>query len=99
MNDGGRIVSVSSTASHLQSFGSDLQKRFRAAADIEEIDALTNEFIAATKNERANKDGWASPYCVSKACINAMTAVFAKENPKLFVNCCCPGVRRTLPLS
>jgi carbonyl reductase 1 len=30
-------------------------------------------------------------YQVSKALINALTVVLAKENPGVMVNCCCPG--------
>ena len=36
--------------------------------------------------------GWPKKaYSVSKACINALTAVLARENPGLIINACCPG--------
>lgn len=44
------------------------------------------------QNGTASRDGWpATAYCVSKACINAMTAILARENGELIINCCCPG--------
>lgn len=30
-------------------------------------------------------------YSVSKACVNAITAILARENPGLTINACCPG--------
>ena len=43
-------------------------------------------------NGGPGKDGWApSAYYVSKACINAMTAIFARQNPDLLISACCPG--------
>lgn len=30
-------------------------------------------------------------YSVSKACVNALTAVLARRNPQVVVNACCPG--------
>jgi carbonyl reductase 1 len=30
-------------------------------------------------------------YSVSKACVNAITAILARENPGLIINACCPG--------
>ena len=36
--------------------------------------------------------GWTKgAYWASKAFVNAMTEVLARENPQLTVNCCCPG--------
>jgi carbonyl reductase 1 len=30
-------------------------------------------------------------YFTSKAALNAGTRILARENPQLFINCCCPG--------
>ena len=39
-----------------------------------------------------SKDGWApSAYYVSKACVNAMTAMFARQHPDLLISACCLG--------
>ncbi|KAL8709568.1 MAG: hypothetical protein Q9220_005660 [cf. Caloplaca sp. 1 TL-2023] len=50
-----------------------------------------------TLDEAANggtesRSGWKSQaYSVSKAAMNAMTAVLARDNPGLTINACCPG--------
>jgi carbonyl reductase 1 len=47
---------------------------------------------ASAKAGTAAQNGWPhSGYSVSKACINAMTAVLARENPDVLINACCPG--------
>ena len=39
-----------------------------------------------------SEKGWTQQaYSVSKACVNALTAVLARENPGLTINACCPG--------
>ncbi|KAI7565066.1 hypothetical protein KC317_g6622, partial [Hortaea werneckii] len=41
-----------------------------------------------------NKSGFGPPqrsYSISKSLVNALTALLARENPKLAINCCCPG--------
>lgn len=30
-------------------------------------------------------------YAVSKACVNAFTAILARDHPGLVINACCPG--------
>ncbi|ERF74575.1 hypothetical protein EPUS_00705 [Endocarpon pusillum Z07020] len=48
--------------------------------------------IQSAKGSRAAQDGWPeSGYSVSKACINAMTAIMAREHADILVNACCPG--------
>ncbi len=43
-------------------------------------------------NGAEDRQGWPKQaYSVSKACINALTAVLAGENPGLLINSCCPG--------
>ena len=43
-------------------------------------------------NGTERQHGWPQQaYSVSKACINALTAVLARENPGLIINACCPG--------
>lgn len=89
--DTGRIVNVSSVASHLSSFSRPLAQRFRSAKTLDEIDGPAQEYLESADAGSARKDGWASPYCVSKALINGLTAVLAKQNAKTTINCCCPG--------
>ena len=52
--------------------------------------ANNNQDCANNGTERQH--GWPQQaYSVSKACINALTAVLARENPGLVINACCPG--------
>jgi len=38
------------------------------------------------------QNGWPrKAYSISKACVNALTAVLARENEGLVINACCPG--------
>lgn len=41
-----------------------------------------------------NASGFGPPqrsYSVSKSLVNALTALLARQNPNLAINCCCPG--------
>ena len=92
MNKNGRIVNLSSTASSLRLYSKDIQQRFRSASQLDEIEKLADEYIASLQGEP--KSGWPplrQSYSVSKACMNAFTAVLAKENPDITINACCPG--------
>lgn len=91
-----RIVNVSSTASQLNNYSSSTADKFRGVRNIQDIDALADEYVSAVHaGGNAQKDaGFGSPpksYQVSKALINALTVVLARENPGVLVNCCCPG--------
>jgi NAD(P)-dependent dehydrogenase (short-subunit alcohol dehydrogenase family) len=94
IQDGGRIVTLSSVASHLDKFDSTLADRYRAASSLDQVDALIAEFEKASKEGKAKSSGWPDPYSVSKASINAMTRILAKANPGVKINCCCPGARQ-----
>jgi carbonyl reductase 1 len=91
-----RIVNVSSTACQLNNYSSSVADKFRAVKSVQDVDALADEYVKAVHaGGSAQKDaGFGSPpksYQVSKALINALTVVLAKENPGVMVNCCCPG--------
>lgn len=91
-----RIVNVSSTACQLNNYDQKIQDRFHAVKNIADIDALADEYVEAVHaGASAQKDaGFGSPpksYQVSKALINALTVVLARENPDVMINCCCPG--------
>lgn len=92
-----RIVNVSSTASQLRSnYAPNIQSSFRAVKSIDDIDALAAQYVAVVqRGSSAQKAaGFGSPpksYQVSKALINALTVVLARENSDVLVNCCCPG--------
>lgn len=99
MQKDSRIVHLSSVASHLNKFSSSLAERYRSASSIADVDSLVAEFEQASQDGSAKSGGWPDPYSVSKASINAMTRIQAKENPDIKINCCCPGTSRDSSLT
>lgn len=89
----GRIVNLSSVGSSLKPFGPELQTRFRNVRTYDELESLALEFEYAVHNGTEADAGWPSQraYSVSKACVNGLTSILAKENPDIAINCCCPG--------
>jgi carbonyl reductase 1 len=96
-NPGARIVNVSSTGSALGIHDQKLQERFRNAQSVQEVDGIADEYLRAYKEGSLAQHGFgtngggAISYQVSKACVNALTQVLAKQNPDVQINCCCPG--------
>ena len=93
---GGRIVNVSSVGSSLSNYSPAVRARFRdPKMTPASLDELVHEYLdanAAGQNELQRAGfGGANGYAFSKAGINALTAVLARENDKVDVNCCCPG--------
>ena len=89
----GRIVNVSSTDSSLDKYSQEIQQRFRdPKMTLQALEALVQEYFACVNSGTETQSGWPkSAYAVSKASINALTAVLARTNPGVVVNCCCPG--------
>lgn len=53
---------------------------------------MLQEYYACVIEGSEKENGWPkSAYSVSKASTNALTAILARENPGLVINCCCPG--------
>lgn len=93
---GSRIVNVSSTASQLNNYDLPIQERFHAVKLLSDVDDIAESYLSTLKQspEALKQSGWgANPrsYQVSKALVNALTVVLAKQNPDVFINCCCPG--------
>jgi carbonyl reductase 1 len=91
---GARIVNVSSTGSGLNNYSDKTQSEFRSCKKIEDVDALADQYVSAVKNGKQEAEGFGAPpksYQVSKALMNALTFVLAKENEGVAINCCCPG--------
>jgi carbonyl reductase 1 len=91
-----RIVNVSSTACQLNNYPSATANSFRSAKSVEDVDALADRYVDAVKEGASAQEdaGFGSPpksYQVSKALINALTIVLARDNKDVLVNCCCPG--------
>jgi len=61
---------------------------------VDKLSALVEEFITAVKNGDSDAKGWAhNTYGTSKAALNALTRVHARENKTkgVLINACCPG--------
>jgi NAD(P)-dependent dehydrogenase (short-subunit alcohol dehydrogenase family) len=97
MPDGARIVMVSSESGSLSQFSEPLQRRFLdPSLDRERLRALLDEFVADVAGERFRRRGWPdSAYAVSKAGMNALTRILAREHPRLRINAVSPGWVRT----
>ena len=97
MPAGGRVVMVSSGMGELSSLSERLQRRFLAPdLEIADVEALCDDFIADVAADRHVERGWpGSAYRVSKAALNALTRVFARQYPALKINAVCPGWVRT----
>lgn len=98
--DKGRIVNVSSGMGELGSnYSAELRERFLdPKIDREKLVALVNEFIRDVAAGQHSERGWpSSAYRVSKAAMNALTRLLAKELAprKILVNAVCPGWVRT----
>ena len=98
----GCIVMVSSGMGELAGFGTALRQRFLAPGLTRaELQALLDEFAAAVERGQERAQGWPrSAYSVSKAALNALTRMLARElgphgpnGPR--VNAVCPGWVRT----
>ncbi|KAL6715510.1 hypothetical protein ACLMJK_006471 [Lecanora helva] len=99
----GRIVNVSSTASSLNNYDGEIRNRFRSSdMTFDGLEKLMQEYqkwivFDLYEQQSANEGtesqhGWPPrAYSVSKACVNALTAVLARENQGLVINACCPG--------
>jgi NAD(P)-dependent dehydrogenase (short-subunit alcohol dehydrogenase family) len=88
--DGGHVVNVSSGMGELSIFSSHELRDFFAKVD--ERDALIEKMRAFIADQR----GWPqSAYSVSKAGLNALTRILARELPRLHVNAVCPGWVKT----
>lgn len=94
-----RIVMVSSGMGELAGFGSELRPRFQKRdLSRDELIALTDEFVSAVRRGDHARLGWPSnAYRVSKAALNALTRILARElgATKIKVNAVCPGWVRT----
>ena len=89
----GRIVNVSSTGSSLSNYSDLIKTRFRSPKmTLDDLEGMVNEFEESAKRGTERQDGWPrQSYAVSKAAMNAMTAVLARDKQGLIINSCCPG--------
>ncbi|KAI1119477.1 hypothetical protein F5Y14DRAFT_395434 [Nemania sp. NC0429] len=93
MRKGGRIVNVSSQSGQLLYMAPHLRKLFLDPdATLDQIGELLSTYERHVVERQAVKRGWPPmAYFPSKAALNAATRIFARDNPDLLINCCCPG--------
>ncbi|KAF2450349.1 NAD(P)-binding protein [Karstenula rhodostoma CBS 690.94] len=90
----GRIVNLSSAGSSLDPFSPALAQRFRTLSSLDDLDVFMREYLDAVVAGKDAELGFPSrrSYGVSKAAVNALTAILARENAgHATINCCCPG--------
>jgi len=99
MKDGGRVVNVSSTAGTLGRYSEDIRRQFTDEnMTFETLDALTNSFIDAVRQNNYLEKGWTkSTYSASKAAMSALTRILQRQETKkdFMVYACCPGYCQT----
>jgi NAD(P)-dependent dehydrogenase (short-subunit alcohol dehydrogenase family) len=81
----------------LSAYSSELRTRFLdPELDIGALVALIEEFVAGVKVNQHERHGWpSSAYRVSKAALNALTRILARDSARVRVNSVCPGWVRT----
>jgi carbonyl reductase 1 len=101
MNPHGRVVMVSSGAGGLGYYSQEIQDRFaNPALSRQDLDRLVEEFHDAVVQENYSAQGWpGAAYKVSKAGLNGLTRIYAREwendDRNLKINAVCPGWVRT----
>jgi carbonyl reductase 1 len=88
-----RIVNLSSMAGRLSQVSPELQQKFTSPdLTIPELMGLMNQFQSDVLKGTHRENGWSSTnYGMSKFAVTAATKVWARENPGIAINCCCPG--------
>ena len=84
LKDGARVVNVSSSAGFLGNIPSqELKEKFASsdsALQVDELDQMMNDFIAACENGDHSEKGWPnSTYVVSKVGLSALTRIQNRE--------------------
>ena len=88
-----RIVNISSMSGRLSQVSAQLQQKFTSPdLTIPELMGLMNQFQSDVLKGTHRQNGWSSTnYGMSKFAVTAGTKVWARENPSIAINCCCPG--------
>jgi NAD(P)-dependent dehydrogenase (short-subunit alcohol dehydrogenase family) len=95
--DGGTIVMVSSGMGELSAYSAPLRARFlEPELTLPALLALLEEFVQGVHAGQHRQRGWpSSAYRVSKASLNALTRILARQIERLRINAVCPGWVRT----
>lgn len=88
-----RIVNVASMAGRLRQVSPELQKKFTDdSLTIEELGTLMNQFKSDVQAGTYKANGWSnSNYGMSKLGVIAATKIWARREPIIKINACCPG--------
>jgi NAD(P)-dependent dehydrogenase (short-subunit alcohol dehydrogenase family) len=88
---------VSSGMGELNAYSPAIKARFLdESLAVDGLVALVGEFTAGVRAGRHEGEGWpSSAYRVSKAALNALTRILARESPRLHINAVCPGWVKT----
>jgi carbonyl reductase 1 len=93
-----RIVNVASMSGRLRQITSrELRDKFKATSlTIPELHDLVDKFEQDVISGQHTQQGWGnSNYGMSKLALMAATKVWARENPDVAINSCCPGYCKT----
>jgi len=92
-----RIVNVASMAGRLSQVSPELQQKFSSKQlTMPELHKLVDQFEQDVQDGTYKKKGWGSSnYGLSKLAVIAATKVWARENPDIAINACCPGYCKT----
>jgi carbonyl reductase 1 len=95
--DGGNVVMVSSEMADLGAYSPAIRARFLdEALTVDGLIALVGEFERDVSQGVHEARGWpSSAYRVSKAALNALTRILARQSARLHVNSVCPGWVKT----
>jgi carbonyl reductase 1 len=88
-----RLVNVASMAGRLGQVSAGRQQQFAAESlTIPKLSKLMEEFAEDVQKGDHKQQGWSNTnYGMSKLGVIAATRVWARQEPSIKVNCCCPG--------
>ncbi|KAK5015104.1 hypothetical protein LTR60_003033 [Cryomyces antarcticus] len=90
-----RITNLSSVGSSLEHYSPAIAARFRDPnMTLADLAQLADEYQHAVTTHTEVPTGWGGTgrsYSVSKACVNALSAILARQPSDVLVNACCPG--------
>jgi carbonyl reductase 1 len=96
-NDPSRIVNISSVASSLKAYSPTIQALLRSSATSmawSDLSDITEKYLTSVANGTEESAGFGPlgrAYSFSKATVNALIFILARENPDILINACCPG--------
>jgi carbonyl reductase 1 len=92
-----RIVNVSSMSGRLSQLSPQLQQTFSSPdLNMGQLQALIGKFESDVQSGTHRQNGWSNTnYGMSKLAVTAATKIWARQEPGISINCCCPGYCKT----